>query len=1005
LKNFALICIFFFHLALQPVATYSQHYTGTFLHTANGLPSSELLCIERDKQGYLWIGSNVGITKYDGYSFETFQYSSDNQLIGKVNTVKEDRQDRLWIGTDAGLFMRNGNTIRKFSIDTDKAQGINKIFEDKYSNIYLATEQGPACIPKVIADTAVKVYVQDFILPGWTDMSTGLLRINLINKAEDETLYFSSNYKLYQYKNNVIKQIYHYDKTHDIILQIIPVNANKVIFYAALSGWHKIEDGSHVKLHLKEMLKPGIVLAKTEQWVLGSHTVFQFDPLHEIVTTMIDLGQFDALWVSDMLTDPQNIIWVATHEGLLKLQPSVFKTYPAKKFPIVDEIYSMYETSKKQFLMGGNRGKLILFQKDDLFEFSPLSPVVPFAEILSIVEDDKGWLWFGTGYEGIVLYQNGKRQHFTEKEGLRNNNNNFLYKTSKSRLFATGDRGLTEIVVSGKNNLISFKNHFLKPRYSQHATLNAIVEGPGNIIWCGGMEGLYYLKDDSLYSYNFTNRRLSVTDLKFDGDGNLWIVTESDGIFQCVFDARHAPVLKAHYTTKDGLNANMFRKILFDKEGNRWLTSYKGISFISKDGGAIINFDGSDIFPDGSFHSLFLYEDLKGKIWVGCSKGIASFNPFTITKSSYMPPVYITHVSLTNSNDDIFAYALDGREGLPQGLTLPHDKNYLRFQYVAIDYSNQQNLQYYYQLKGLDSAWINGGNQRSVIYQHLPAGEYSFNVKALNNKGVWSYTATYMFSIRKPFWSTWWFITLLIVCFAAMLFFIIKMRDKAIRRKAEMEGKLLAEFNHKFSESELKALRSQMNPHFVFNILNTIESYALENNKEAVSVMIQKFSRLTRLVLENSMNQLVPFQNDWKSLQLYIELEQMRYADNFMVTYHLQDQLLEGDYLIPPMIIQPFVENAIIHGLRNKADHCGVLTLSARLQHESIIVEVQDNGIGRGQAAALKGKNPISKNSLGIKVTQDRISIYNNLNPTRTAKVDIEDLHEGTKVIIVLPVN
>ena len=220
-----------------------------------------------------------------------------------------------------------------------------------------------------------------------------------------------------------------------------------------------------------------------------------------------------------------------------------------------------------------------------------------------------------------------------------------------------------------------------------------------------------------------------------------------------------------------------------------------------------------------------------------------------------------------------------------------------------------------------------------------------------------------------------------------------------------MEGKLLAEFNHKFSESELKALRSQMNPHFVFNILNTIESYALENNKEAVSVMIQKFSRLTRLVLENSMNQLVPFQNDWKSLQLYIELEQMRYVDNFRVIYHLQDQLLERDYFIPPMIIQPFVENAIIHGLRNKADHCGVLTLSARLQHESIIVEVQDNGIGRGQAAALKGKNPISKNSLGIKVTQDRISIYNNLNPTRTAKVDIEDLHEGTKVIIVLPVN
>jgi sensor histidine kinase YesM len=223
--------------------------------------------------------------------------------------------------------------------------------------------------------------------------------------------------------------------------------------------------------------------------------------------------------------------------------------------------------------------------------------------------------------------------------------------------------------------------------------------------------------------------------------------------------------------------------------------------------------------------------------------------------------------------------------------------------------------------------------------------------------------------------------------------------------ESEKEAKLLAEFNRKFSESELKALRAQMNPHFVFNILNTIESYALENNKEAVSVMIQKFSALTRLVLENSMSQLVTFQNDWKSLQLYIELEQMRYADSFSVVYTLQSQIMEGEYYVPPMIIQPFVENAIIHGLRNKPDNCGLLTLSARLQNEYIIVEVQDNGIGRNNAAKLKYNNPLHKKSLGIKVTFDRIANFNNLNQNKKANVKIEDLYEGTKVTIAMPAN
>ena len=221
----------------------------------------------------------------------------------------------------------------------------------------------------------------------------------------------------------------------------------------------------------------------------------------------------------------------------------------------------------------------------------------------------------------------------------------------------------------------------------------------------------------------------------------------------------------------------------------------------------------------------------------------------------------------------------------------------------------------------------------------------------------------------------------------------------------EKEAKLLAEFNRKFSESELKALRSQMNPHFVFNILNTIESFALENNKEGVSAMIQKFSRLTRIVLENSMNQLVPFQNDWRSLQLYVELEQMRYADDFRVVYNMQDQILDGEYFIPPMIIQPFVENAIIHGLRNRADQYGILNLSARLQNEYIIVEVKDNGIGRIKAAELKGNNSIQKKSLGIKLTQDRISIFNNLKQNKKVNLEIEDLPEGTKVTIAMPAN
>lgn len=133
----------------------------------------------------------------------------------------------------------------------------------------------------------------------------------------------------------------------------------------------------------------------------------------------------------------------------------------------------------------------------------------------------------------------------------------------------------------------------------------------------------------------------------------------------------------------------------------------------------------------------------------------------------------------------------------------------------------------------------------------------------------------------------------------------------------EREVKLTAEFEQKFSESELKALRSQINPHFIFNVLNTIESYALQNNSMAVSDIIQKFSKLTRLVLENSMQPLVLVTQDLEALQLYIKLEKMRYDKQFKVRYDIYPTLLEAGYYIPSMIIQPYVENAILHGLRN----------------------------------------------------------------------------------------
>lgn len=219
----------------------------------------------------------------------------------------------------------------------------------------------------------------------------------------------------------------------------------------------------------------------------------------------------------------------------------------------------------------------------------------------------------------------------------------------------------------------------------------------------------------------------------------------------------------------------------------------------------------------------------------------------------------------------------------------------------------------------------------------------------------------------------------------------------------EREAKLTAEFEQKFSESELKALRSQINPHFIFNVLNTIESYALQNNSVAVSDIIQKFSKLTRLVLENSMQPLVLITQDLEALQLYIKLEQMRYDKQFKVRYDIDPTLLETGYYIPAMIIQPYVENAILHGLRNLKEEEGLLQITGCVADEYISITIEDNGIGRKKAASLKENNPVRRNSVGMKVTHSRIEILNSLLAGNKASVEIDDMPTGTKVRILFP--
>jgi sensor histidine kinase YesM len=276
--------------------------------------------------------------------------------------------------------------------------------------------------------------------------------------------------------------------------------------------------------------------------------------------------------------------------------------------------------------------------------------------------------------------------------------------------------------------------------------------------------------------------------------------------------------------------------------------------------------------------------------------------------------------------------------------------------------------------------------------------------------------------ITPPFWKTAWFRLLAFLGIGRALFWFhqnrlrrikfegdIKQKEAEIKRKEAETAQLRAEFQQKIAETELSALRAQMNPHFIFNCLNSLNLYILENHIDLASDYLQQFSKLIRLVLENSRLERIPLSNEIEALKLYMVMEGMRFKEKLTFILYLDPQIDMEMTTIPPLLLQPFLENAIWHGLMHKLEG-GTIWLNITQPSESIIhAEIIDNGIGRAASAQIKSKSATRQKSFGMKVTGERIVAINQIYHT-TTKVEVIDLFDndeqasGTKVVVEIPI-
>jgi sensor histidine kinase YesM len=289
----------------------------------------------------------------------------------------------------------------------------------------------------------------------------------------------------------------------------------------------------------------------------------------------------------------------------------------------------------------------------------------------------------------------------------------------------------------------------------------------------------------------------------------------------------------------------------------------------------------------------------------------------------------------------------------------------------------------------------------------MDPGNYQLVVYGINNDGIRSLKPeVFLITIETPFWQTVWFISLASLIVLLGVFLVVRLIVRSIRKKEEAKtlvNKLMAEY-------QITALQAQMNPHFIFNAINTIQGYILEKSEEEAYDYLAKFGKLIRSVLHHSQEKVLLLEHELEVLNLYIELEQLRFDNCFDYELTLSEGISPEEIYLPGMILQPYVENAIWHGIVNlRGSRRGKLEIRIKIENNILITTIKDNGIGRETAMSFN-KNRRHK-SVGMQLTGERITIMNQLHGYETASVSVTDLVDengtpvGTSVEVRIPIN
>ncbi len=444
----------------------------------------------------------------------------------------------------------------------------------------------------------------------------------------------------------------------------------------------------------------------------------------------------------------------------------------------------------------------------------------------------------------------------------------------------------------------------------------------------------------------------------------LWIGTLSDGLIRLDKITKNTQV----FSIATGLPNNTIYCILPGNDGLFWCSSNKGIFAFNPKNQTVRSFTSRDGLTDDEFNRYYYMVFPDGNLAFGGPLGYTLFNPSQLQTDEFDPPVVLTGLSVTNLPP------LSDPLSLVTELSLRSDQNFITAEFAAMQFDLPEKIQYRHMLTGFDKNWVMTGNDNKASYTGLPPGSYTLLLNASNTSGKWgSRILRLKITISPPFWKTWWFYTVIAVLVLLAIYLFLSVRIRSVKRAHAQK----LQFEREAVKLHAMALRARMNPHFIFNCLNSIKALIQEKQDKKAINYLTTFVTLIRKQLNNTNNEIC-LQDELETCRLYLELEVMRFDGRIGWEIHVDDELL-GQTLIPPLTLQPIVENAVVHGLLPREEG-GQIRIRVYRDGPFVSCEIEDNGIGRDAAAVYQQKSSRLHQSKGLHLLEERITVHNRLN-------------------------